>query len=116
MNSSTNQLRSSAMQLAWQLIKKAGMAFGEAVRRAYEVIKLKVKLAKTDEKGMWIQYTKEDGTIRHALATRNSKHIPQSKQPKTTGESKVEIAVKYFDILADGWRSFRADRLIIEQA
>lgn len=101
------------MQLAWQLIKKAGMAFGEAVRRAYEVIKLKVKLAKTDEKGMWISYKKEDGTIRHALATRNVKHIPADKQPKSAGESKIQIATTYFDILADGWRSFRADRLII---
>lgn len=113
MNSSINQLRREAMQLAWQLVKKASYGFSAAIKRAYVVIKLKMKLATTDEKGQWISYRKDDGTTRNALATRNLQHVPVDKQPKKQGDSVASAAIKYFDILADGWRSFRADRIIL---
>ncbi|MGV3556926.1 SH3 beta-barrel fold-containing protein [Larkinella arboricola] len=105
-------MKSQVMKLA-ALLRKAGLGLSAAVKRAWDVIRLRVKLAQTDEKGMWIKYTKADGTIREALATRNISVIPVEHRPKT-GETSgsVAMAITYFDIFCYGWRSFRADRLI----
>lgn len=108
-------MKSQVMKLA-ALLRKAGLGLSAAVKQAWDVIRLRVKLALTDEKGMWIKYTKADGTVREALATRNIKAIPFEHRPKTgVVSSSVGIAITYFDILSDGWRSFRADRLITSQ-
>jgi hypothetical protein len=105
--------RSEAYKLAWE-IRKTGVAFGKAISQAWQTLKLKIRLAATDEKGEWISFRKEGGEVRNALATRNSQHIPDAVKPKTGNEKPEKLlVVKYYDILADGWRSFRADRLII---
>ncbi|WP_185716225.1 SH3 beta-barrel fold-containing protein [Larkinella knui] len=105
-------MKSQVMKLA-ALLRKAGSSLSDAVRRAWETIKLRAKLAKTDEKGMWIKFKKADGTIREALATRNIAVIPTEHRPKSGDVAgSIGITITYFDILCDGWRSFRADRLI----
>lgn len=106
--------RSEAITMAWA-IRKEGIAWGEAIKRAWKTLRLKMRLANTDEKGEWISYTKDNGEVRTALATRTTAHIPAQYQPKADAPAKAEKphVIKYFDILADGWRSFRADRLII---
>ena len=38
------------------------------------------------------------------------KHIPQDKRPKTDKPSK-EGTITVWDVKADGWRSFRYDRV-----
>jgi hypothetical protein len=105
--------RSEAITLAWA-IRREGMAWGEAISRAWKTLRLKLRLAHTDEKGEWISYTKDNGEVRKALATRATAHIPAEHQPKgNTPANEKPHVIKYFDILQDGWRSFRADRLIL---
>jgi hypothetical protein len=103
------------MRLAWE-IRRQGIAFGEAIKKAWRTLRLKIQLGKTDEKGTWIAFEKEDGEIRRALATRTLEHIPTQFHPKKADGATSGLVVKFFDILKDGWRSFRADRLIITNA
>ncbi|MCX6218368.1 SH3 beta-barrel fold-containing protein [Spirosoma sp.] len=107
----TRNDRPSVLRLTWQLIRKSGLAFGEALKKAYAAIRAKLILSQTDERGVWIQFKKVDGTIRSVLATRNTAHIPTDKQPKQAGTPETNT-IKYFDIWANQWKSFQADALI----
>ena len=54
-------------------------------------------------------YYKKDGTIRHAIGTRSPMLIPADKAPKTPVEEdavKDLIAMPYYDLDANAWRSF----------
>lgn len=101
------------MRTAWKLVQKCGFSLRDAIIRAWKLVRLKIELATTDEKGKWIKYRKiSTGEVRQALATRNIDHVPAVHKPKTTGVGDL-LTITYFDLLADGWRCFKADQLIL---
>lgn len=93
------------MKLAWD-IRRAGQSFSDAIKRAWATLRLKAKMLTGEAT---FSYTKENGERREAVGTYQTEeltatgHIP----PKTL------LVIKYFDVIAKGWRSFRADRLIL---
>ena len=98
------------MKLAAQL-RKAGLSLAAALKRAWAVIRVKSQLESTDERGVWIQFMKADGSLRNALATRTLDHIPAEQHP--SGSKDELMAISFYDLFLGDWRSFRADRLIV---
>ena len=104
MKLSTN-LRPQALKLASQLVKQTTLSFGAAQKQAWASVKL---CAQMHQKPVSFFYRKGDGTERFAVGYYPAAG-PTNGNPVTTSA----LAVRYFDTLANGWRSFRADRLII---
>ena len=96
--------RADALRLTWQLVRKASLSFSEASKRAWATLRLKAEML---IKPVIFFYYKSDGTERFAVG-----HY--SADAPTDGNAKPEslLVVRYFDTLANGWRSFRIDRLI----
>lgn len=109
----TTANRADVLRLTWQLVKSAKLSFGKALKQAWATIKLKAQML---IKPVSFFYVKDDGSLRFAVG-----HF--SAAPTTTGNGKPAsgtpkpgnpLAIRYFDTLANGWRSFRADRLLID--
>ena len=107
----SNADRKDVLRMTWQLIRKNGFRFGQALAKAYSAIRAKLKLATTDERGIWLKFRKVDGSIRNVLGTRNPAYIPDSDKPKTGGKADSNC-VAYYDIWDAKWKCFRADMLI----
>lgn len=96
-------------------LRSTGISLAKALTNAWASLQLKKRLETTDERGEMIRFIKDDGTERWALATRNLAHIPADKHPKNgKPDSTTSLTVRFFDLFEGAWRSFRADRLIIE--
>ena len=59
-------------------------------------------------------YLKKDGSIREARGTLDLSRIPLDKWPKDTNVNHIPSpeAFAYYDVEAEGWRSFRLDYFI----
>ncbi|WBF79301.1 hypothetical protein IACHDJAJ_00062 [Aeromonas phage vB_AdhS_TS3] len=58
-------------------------------------------------------FQKADGSIRYALGTNDNQYISKYWNPsKEGGYEEPEDVVRYFDVDANAWRSFRVDRFI----
>ena len=57
-----------------------------------------------------VTFNKLDGEERIMTCTKMEQYIPEDKRPKTDKAPK-EGTVTVWDIKADGWRSFRYDRV-----
>lgn len=55
-------------------------------------------------------YQKEDGSTRHATGTLNAELFQY--ESKGTGKAGSPAVIKYFDLEAGAFRSFRAERLL----
>ncbi|WP_040007225.1 SH3 beta-barrel fold-containing protein [Fibrisoma limi] len=104
MNSS-NSLRNDALMLANQIVKQTGMSFGKAQKQAWATLKLTSLM---HQKPVSFFYIKGDGTERFAIG-----HYGAAEPTPVNGKPTNSIVVRYFDTLANHWRSFRADRLIV---
>ncbi|GAB2582336.1 SH3 beta-barrel fold-containing protein [Spirosoma areae] len=103
----TNPDRAEILRMAWQLIKKAGLSFGEALKRAWATVRLKAQML---VKPVSFFYYKDDGSERFAVGYYGA-------APETKSDAKPSgtlLAIRYYDTLVQGWRSFRADRLILD--
>lgn len=59
------------------------------------------------------KYTKKDGTERVAIGTLNNEYIEsESATPKGDNKFESDTIVRYYDINANGWRSFIFENLI----
>jgi len=88
-------------------LRKTGLTWAAAMKRAWAAIKLKFQLA---TKLTSFHYRKEDGTERVAMGY-------NAIAPATSGKpapAKSPLVITYYDLDRNDWRSFRADRLIIE--
>lgn len=56
-----------------------------------------------------IKYVKTDGSLREAKATLDPVFLPQ--QTNNGSRSSNDLVVNYFDIEANGWRSFKVNEL-----
>lgn len=99
-------MRTAITSLAHAL-RRTGLSWAAAMKRAWATIKLRAAIADRAT-GFW--YRKEDGTERYALGFNRVAPATQSK-PSTAVSL---LVITYFDLLANDWRSFRADRLILD--
>lgn len=58
------------------------------------------------------KYMKKDGSERNAVGTLNPAIYGEENEPTGSGRSVPENQVRYFDINAQGWRSFLVENLI----
>ena len=76
----------------------------------HDIVKaLKEELHKRQVK---FKYTKKDGTERVANGTLNSSIYGEENEPIGNCRAMPENQVRYFDIDAQGWRSFLAENLV----
>jgi hypothetical protein len=115
-----NQRRELTCWLANFLVNKRGFDRSKAFKCAHAIYRLTNELAK----GLLeFSYMKDDGTLRHARGTlcdgvsdrfdewkRKQAEKPMDKKAKAkTGPREI---ITYWDLDKEGFRSFRADRLI----
>ena len=58
------------------------------------------------------KYNKKDGSVREAKGTLNSFIYGKENEPAGSSRSVSENQIRYFDIDANGWRSFLVENLI----
>ena len=100
----TSAVRSKVLSLAHKLCKSANLDFSTAQRKAWAVIRLKA--AMQESAAVSFSYVKKStGEIRPAVGTTKSDCVPVTLG---TGKEKPATIVTYFDLDANGWRSFDA--------
>lgn len=102
-----NQIRQYVCKTAWGLVKNFGYKLAEAMKHAWMVIKLWVKLHMSDS--VEFTYKKMDGTIRQAAGTLRSDIIPAVKNSMRKKRAGIQV---YFDLDKNEWRSFDVRNLI----
>ena len=115
-----NQRRELTCWLANFLVNKRGFGRYKAVKCAHAIYRLTNELAK----GLLeFSYMKDDGTLRHARGTLcdgvsdrfdewKRKQAEKPKDKKAKSKTKPREIITYWDLDKEGFRSFRADRLI----
>ena len=94
------------MTLAWQLIKKNGMSLSEALRKAWQNIKLRAAMKTRIVK---FYFQKVDGSIREAYGTLKESIIPETAGSDRKKNDTVQV---YFDTEKEAWRCFKRANLI----
>lgn len=105
----TNQTRSQVLSLAHQLCKTANLDFSTAQRKAWACIRLKAAL-KENESVSFSYVKKSTSEIRPAVGTTKTGIVPATLG---TGKEKPATIVAYFDLDANGWRSFGAENICL---
>ena len=115
-----NQRRELTCWLANFLVYKRGFDRSKAFKCAHAIYRLTNELAK----GLLeFSYMKDDGTLRHARGTLcdgvsdrfdewKRKQAEKPKDKKAKSKNKPREIITYWDLDKEGFRSFRADRLI----
>lgn len=95
--------RTKVFLQAWELVKATGKAFAICLAKAWNLYRLANRMKKGTVK---FAYEKVDGSLRKAVGTlKDLNYIPKGK------ESSLKT-FSYFDIEANGFRSFRINNLI----
>ncbi len=96
---------SKVMRRAWQIARTTGKAFAVALSKSWQLY----RLAKQMRAGVVrFAYEKADGTLRKAIGT--LKEV--AALVKGTGRPDDGRTIKYYDIEADGWRSFKVENFV----
>ena len=115
-----NQRRELTCRLANFLVNKRGFDRSKAFKCAHAIYRLTNELAK----GLLeFSYMKDDGTLRHARGTLcdgvsdrfdewKRKQAEKPKDKKAESKTRPREIITYWDLDKEGFRSFRADRLI----
>lgn len=96
---------SNIMRRAWALFRTTGKTFSVCLSKAWQLYRL------TDRMQAGVvrfAYEKADGTLRRAYGTLQD----IAALIKGTGRSDDGRTVKYYDIEAVGWRSFKVENFI----
>lgn len=99
-------LRSFAMSLAWAIRKQTGSDFGQCQRLAWRAARLRSAL---QAGAVEFEFIKDDGSTRRAYGTLCP--ALYSYDAKGTAHATASPVIKFYDLNAGGFRSFRADRL-----
>ena len=97
------------MQMAWQFVKRNGIELSEALKKAWQVFKLKAKMAKSIVK---FYFRKVDGTIREAYGTLRADLIPQSEASSSDSRKKNDTVQAYYDTEKMSFRCFKLANLV----
>jgi len=90
---------------AWQIARATGKAFAVALSRAWQLYRLTKRMRVGIVR---FAYEKVDGTLRKAIGTLQATAV----LVKGTGRLDNGRTVKYYDVEADGWRSFKVENLV----
>lgn len=99
--------RAAALSLAWSIRKECGLPWGQCQKQAWAVVKLRNTLAVAIAE---FSYTKESGETRKAHGTLCSDFFQY--ESKGTGAATKPTVVRYWDVDAGAFRSFRAERFL----
>lgn len=105
-------MKSELFRTAWQMLRGGLFTnFANALKCAWQKVKAAQNLISKMRAGVVeFSFTKIDGTERKAKGTLNSSLF--SYQHKTTDSKKNASIVVYYDMEANGFRSFKLNNLI----
>ena len=103
----TKEFLSEVMRLAWQFVRRNGMAMSEALKVAWRNAKLKIAMRLRIVK---FYFQKVDGSIREAYGTLSEKLIPTVAG--TDIRKKNDTVQTYFDAERQEWRCFKKANII----
>lgn len=95
------------MTMAWQFVKRNGINLSEALKKAWQVFKLKAKMAKGIVR---FYFRKVDGTIREAYGTLRADLMPEIKGDDT--RRKNDTTQTYYDTEKQAFRCFKLANLV----
>lgn len=95
------------MQMAWQFVKRNGMTLAEALKKAWQVFKLKAQMTKGIVR---FYFRKVDGTIREAYGTLRADLMPEIKGEDN--RRKNDTVQTYFDTERQEFRCFKLANLV----
>lgn len=93
------------MRRTWQIARATGKTFAVALSKSWQLYRL-VRRMRSDV--VRFAYEKTDGTLRRAAGTLQG----ADALIKGTGQPDNAKTVKYYDMEAGGFRSFRVENLI----
>ncbi len=101
-------MKTLVFKTAWECYKKGIFGtFSEALRKAWKIEKMKKALRAGK---LEFSFRKDNGEIRKAVGTLNSEMFTyEVKSAEVT--PKLDV-VKYWDLEAEGFRSFRIERAL----
>lgn len=103
----TRQELSRLFSDAWAIFKASDISFGESLRQAWKVAKLRLKMASVE---VLFAFRKVDGTIREAIGRLFD--LPEARKSDTQTRKSNEEVLTYFDVDAQNWRSFKIINLL----
>ena len=95
------------MQMAWQFVKRNGMTLADALKKAWQVFKLKVQMMKGIVR---FYFRKVDGTIREAYGTLRTDLMPEIKGEDN--RRKNDTVQTYFDTERQEFRCFKLANIV----
>ena len=101
-----NELR-EIMRLAWQFVKKNGYSMSEALKTAWQNIRLKTRLYNGIVK---FYFQKVDGSVREAYGTLKESLLPPTNG--TDNRKKNDTVQVYFDTEKSEYRCFKKANLL----
>ena len=104
MKTQNTSFRSKVFKYAWQIVKSTGKSFRIALLKAWQVFKLRERMAKETVR---FAFEKADGSLRYAYGTLEK----TSSLVKGTGKENFK-SVAFYDTVANGFRSFKVESLI----
>lgn len=96
---------SKVMRRAWQIARATGKAFAVALSKSWQLYRLTKQMRAGAVK---FSYEKTDGTLRKALGTLKDTAV----LVKGAGKPDDGRTIKYYDVEADGWRSFKVENFV----
>ena len=93
------------MRRAWAIARATGKAFAICLSESWQLYRLTTRMRAGVVR---FAYEKTNGTLRRAAGTLHG----VAATIKGTGRPDDGCTVKYYDIEADGWRSFKVENLI----
>ena len=93
------------MRRAWQIARATGKAFAVALSKSWQLYRLTKRMRAGVVR---FAYEKADGTLRRAVGTLKD----TAALVKGTGRLDDGRTVRYFDVEADGWRSFKVENFV----
>lgn len=102
----TSEMKSQVCKLAIRLVRENEMSLSEAMRKAWQNLKLKVAMGC---RCVRFAFVKKSGEVRWAFGTLLQGVLPESKN---SGRKQSESAQVYYDIEQQGYRSFVKANLI----
>lgn len=96
---------SKIMHRAWAIARATGKAFAVALSKAWALYRLTKRM---HTGAVRFAYEKADGSLRRALGTLKD----TAALVKGTGRPDDGRTVKYYDVEANGWRSFKVENFV----
>ncbi len=96
---------SKVMRRAWVIARATGKTFAVCLAKSWQLYRLTKRMRVGTVR---FAYEKADGTLRKAIGTLQAIAV----LVKGTGRPDNGRTVKYYDVEADGWRSFKVESLV----